>query len=78
MPLHVAQVMCDNRGPEGAADERGRKPRSGGRGTSQNQATRFRSGSWRNVLCCETAGAGGGNEPDPLVTQSDGSHARSH
>ena len=28
MPLHVAQVRCDNRGPEGAADERGRKPGS--------------------------------------------------
>ena len=26
--LHKAQVMCDNKGPEGAADERGRKPRS--------------------------------------------------
>ena len=30
------------------------------------------------MLCYETAGASGGNEPDPLVTQRDGSHARSH
>ena len=48
-----------------------------GRGTSQNQATRSRSGSWRNILCCETVDGGGGNEPDPHVSQSDESHAKS-
>ena len=48
------------------------------RGTSQNQAARSKSGFWRHALCCETVDGGGGNEPDPLVTQSGGSHARSH
>ena len=75
MPLHVAKVRSNNRVPEGAADERARK--HGGRGTSQNQATRSRSGSWRNELCCETVDGGGGNEPDPHVSQSDESHAKS-
>ena len=28
MPLQVAQVRCDNKGPESAADERARKPRT--------------------------------------------------
>ena len=28
MPLHMAEVRSDNRGPEGAADERARKPGS--------------------------------------------------
>ena len=28
MPLHMAKVRSDNRGPEGAADERARKPGS--------------------------------------------------
>ena len=27
MPLHVAQVRCDCKGPESPSDERGRKPR---------------------------------------------------
>ena len=35
------------------------------------------SGSWRNGLCCRTVGAGSGNEPDPHVSQSDESHAKS-
>ena len=51
MPLHVAKVRSNNRVLEGAADERARK--HGGRGTSQNQAPRSRSGSWRIELCCE-------------------------
>ena len=38
----------------------------------------FQKRSWRNGLCCGTVDAGGGNEPDPQVTQSDGGHARSH
>ena len=78
MPLHMVKVRSDNRGPEGAADERERKLwEHGGRGTSQTQATRSRSGSWRNGLCCETVDAGGGNEPDPQATQSGESHAKS-
>ena len=77
MPLHVAKVRSGNRGPEGAADERARKPGSTAGDTSQNQATRSRNGSWRNGLCCGTVDAGGGNEPDPQETQSGESHAMS-
>ena len=78
IPLHMAEVRRGNRGSEGAADERARKPGSPvGEWTSQNQATRSSSGSWRNGLCCGTVGAGGGNEPDPHVSQSDESHAKS-
>ena len=78
MPLHMAKVRSDTRGPEGAADERACKTRSTvERGMSQNQATRSRNGSWRNELCCETVDGRGGNETDPQESQSGESHAMS-
>ena len=60
MPLHVAKVRRGNRGPEGVADERARKPGSTageGRGSGGTDYA---------------VGAGGGkNELDPHVSQSD-------
>ena len=47
----------------------------GGRGTSQTQTIRSRSGFWRNGLCCDTVDARDRNVPDPQETQSDESHA---
>ena len=78
MPLHVAQVSCDNRGPEGAADERARKSAStAGEGRHRPKALVPEVGGGTE-LCCETVDAGGGNGPGPQVTQSDGSHAKNH
>ena len=77
LPLHMAKVRSDNR--RRAADERAQKSGStAGEGRHRtNQATRSRSGSWRNGLCCGTVDAGGGNEHDPQETQRGESHAMS-
>ena len=71
-PLHMAKVRSGNRGPEGSADERARLE-----ARREMDATRSRSGSWGNGLCCGTVDGGGGNEPDPQETQSGESHAMS-
>ena len=78
MPLHMAKVRSDNRGPEGVADERARKPGStAGEGFHRTKPLVPEAGSWRNELCCETVDGGGRNEPDPQETQSGESHAMS-
>ena len=77
-PLLMAKVRSDNRGPEGAADERACKPGStAGEGRHRTQPLVPEVGSRRNGLCCGTVDGEGGNELDPLVTQSHGGHARS-
>ena len=78
MPLHMAKVRSDTRGPEGAADERACKSGSTAReGRHRTKPLVPEAGSWRNELCCETVDGGGGNEPDPQETRSGERHAMS-
>ena len=76
MPLHMAKVRSDNRGPEGAADERARNSEStAGEGRHRPNVPEVVLG--RNGLCCGTVHAESGYEPDPQETQSGETHAMS-
>ena len=76
MPLHMAKVRSDNRGPKGAADERARKPRSAaGEGRHRTKPLVPKVCPGGTNCAVETVDAGGGNEADPQEIQSGESHA---
>ena len=78
MPLHMAKVRSDTRGPEGAADERACKTRSTAReGCHRTKPLVPETGPGGTNCAVKLLTEEGGNEPDPQETRSGESHAMS-
>ena len=60
MPLLLAKVRSDNRGPEGAANESTQAWEQERERDVTEPSHSFQQRSWRNELCCETVDGEGG------------------